>query len=46
MRALIVSLAALVIFTAGIITGNFLAHASLEKEVIELNRAFYGLKER
>ena len=44
MKALITVLAFLIIYTAGIITGQFLARVGLEKEVIELNQAFYGLK--
>ena len=43
MKALITVLAFLIIYTAGIITGNFLARVGLEREVIELNKAFYGL---
>jgi len=44
MKAFILSLAFLIIYIAGIITGNILARVGLEREVIELNRAFYGLK--
>lgn len=46
MKALITALAFLIIYIAGIITGNFLARVGLEREVIELNKAFYGLNNK
>ena len=44
MKALIACLAALILFAAGLIAGYRLAHVSLEKEVIELNKAFFNVK--
>jgi len=42
MKILIVSLAALILFTAGIIAGAHLAEYINENEIINLYRALYG----